>query len=180
MDEVIRLISRKQCQPKSEPIETDEAGVPVAPSFLGHTMAAVHTLGSLLSASSRAVWGGLNAATGGEGGTGNLNPFDSTGGIELSHFLANKGLIAKNDDSRWELMPTVENGKFNPGDIGRGVIDMVGDPTTWLTPLGLTKAGSGLAKAGALEKGLINQIAAKQRALVSARVPFGGVISRHK
>lgn len=176
MPEEIRLISRKQRQPKSEPIETDEAGVPVAPSFLGHTMAAVHTLGSLLSAPSRAVWGGINAATGGEGGTGNLNPFDSTGGIELSHVLANKGLIAKNDDSRWELMPTVENGKFNPGDIGRGVIDMVGDPTTWLTPLGLTKAGSGLAKAGALEKGLINQIAAKQRALVSARVPFGGVI----
>lgn len=171
----IRLITPKTKKEKPEPIEVDEAGVPVAPSFLGRSLAAVHTLGSMLSAPSRAVWGGVNAATGGEGGAGNMNPFDSTGGIELDTVLANQGVIAKNDPTRWEIMPTVENGQFNPGDIGRGVIAAAGDPTSWVIPLGKTAKGAEAAMKGTLSKGLIKQISNKERALVSVRAPFQGV-----
>jgi hypothetical protein len=144
----------------------------------GGALSGLHVVGSILNTPSRLLWGTVNALQGGEGGFGNLNPIDSTGGIELSHVLANNGVIAKNDPNSWELMPTTgEDGVFNPGDFGRGLIDMAGDPTSWLTPFGLTKAGQaskiGAAGAAPLEKGLVNQLAAGQRGLVGLNLPLG-------
>lgn len=94
------------------------------------TMSGLHTVGSILSTPSRVLWGGLNGIAGGEGGFGNMNPIDSTGGIELSHVLGNLGIIQKNDPNKWEWMDPV-----------RGLIDIAGDPTTYLNPLTMTTKG---------------------------------------
>lgn len=134
-------------------------------------MSGLHVLGSLGSLPSRALWGGLNAATGGD--VGNLDPYDSKGGVELDRFLSNKGVIAPNDESLWEITPTFENGKFNPGDLGRGVIAALGDPTTYIAPFGLTKAGASAYKAGKLAGTTAEQLARGDRALLSFHAPFG-------
>ena len=157
-----RLRKRKQLE--QEP-EQGVVAVPETPSLLGHVGSAVHALGSFLSTPSRIVHGGINALTGGEGGFGNLNPLDSTGGIEASRHLIRAGILPKNDPTKWELH-----------DVTRGLVDMAGDPMTVLTPFGLTKAGLQAAKAGTLTRGVLPQIAAGERALLTARLPFQGVI----
>lgn len=140
---------------------TPAAAVPQS-TLLGHVGSAVHTLGSILSAPSRLVHGTINAVTGGEGGFGNLDPLDSTGGIEGSRHLIRAGILAENDPTRWEL-----------GDIGRGVADLALDPTSWIGIGGVTKAGSAAAKAGTLTRGLIPAIAKGERALINIRSPLG-------
>lgn len=126
-------------------------------------LSGLHTVGSLLSTPSRAIWGSANAAVGGEGGFGNLDPWDMTGGVQASDFLANQGVIAKNDPNQWEWMDPV-----------RGAIDIAGDPTTFLGPGGLTKAGMAASKAGGagLSKGIAQQVAKGERGLISVGLPF--------
>lgn len=148
------------------------AGLDAAKAVASVPLSTAATLGSLLSTPSRLLYGSINAATGGEGGFGNLNPIDSTGGVELSHVLGNAGAIAKNDPSRWELLPTIENGKFNPGDFGRGLIDIAGDPLSWITPAGLTKAGLIAKKAGTAAPTTLGQFAKGERAIASFAKPF--------
>lgn len=127
-------------------------------------LAGLHTAGSILSLPSRAIYGSLNEATGGPGGFGNLDPFDMTGGVQASDFLANQGVISKNDPTAWEWMDPV-----------RGAIDIAGDPTTFLGGLGLTKAGMAATKAGGtgLAKTITQQVKSGQRGLLSFGVPFG-------
>jgi len=129
----------------------------------GIGLSGLHTVGSVLSTPSRVLWGGINAATGGEGGFGNLDPLDMTGGIQASDVLANQGVISRNDPNQWEWMDPV-----------RGAIDLAGDPTTYIGGLGLTKAGSAAAKAGGagLSKGLAAQVAKGERGLLSVGLPF--------
>ena len=127
----------------------------------GAAASGLHTLGSILSTPSRVLYGTINGLAGGQGGFGNMNPFDSTDGVELSHVLGNAGVLAKNDPSKWEVMDPI-----------RGLIDVAGDPTAWLPPLALTKAGNTAAKAGTLATGRINQIRAGQRGLVGFRAPL--------
>lgn len=132
----------------------------------GGTASGLHTIGSILSTPSRVLWGSINGLAGGEGGFGNMNPLDSTGGIELSHVLGNAGVIAKNDPTKWEW-----------GDLGRGLVDIAGDPTSWAGVGGLTRAGVTASKltagtAGALERGVINQFRAGQRGIVSVHHPL--------
>lgn len=126
-------------------------------------LSGLHTAGSILSTPSRVIWGGVNAALGGEGGWGNLDPFDMTGGIQLSDVLANQGVIAKNDPTQWEWMDPV-----------RGLIDIGGDPTTYAGIGGLTRAGQAAAKAGGkgLQSTITGQIKSGQRGLVSVGLPF--------
>lgn len=124
-------------------------------------MSGLHTVGSILSTPSRMLWGTVNAAAGGQGGFGNVNPFDSTGGIELSHVLGNAGVIAKNDPTKWEL-----------GDFGRGVVDMLGDPTSYIGIGALSKGGQAAVKGGRLAPGIVNQIRQGQRGLIGAQIPF--------
>lgn len=174
----IRLGKRQKQNTQSVPAEVAPkrtvvgTGLDAAKAVASVPLSAAATLGSLLSTPSRLLYGGINAATGGEGGFGNLNPIDSTGGIELSGILGNAGVIAKNDPSRWELLPTVENGKFNPGDFGRGLIDIAGDPLSWITPAGLTKAGLVAKKAGAAAPTTLGQFAKSERAIASFAKPF--------
>lgn len=127
----------------------------------GAAVSGLHTIGSILSTPSRVLWGTINGLAGGEGGFGSMNPLDSTGGIELSHVLGNAGLISKNDPTKWEW-----------SDFGRGLVDIAGDPTTLIAPLGLTKAGVAASKAGTLTKGLVNSIRAGERGLVGVKIPF--------
>ena len=151
----------------------------------GAAASGLHTVGSILSTPSRVLWGGVNGLMGGEGGFGNMNPFDSTGGIELSHVLGNAGVIAKNDPHAWELMPGVgSDGKVNLGDLGRGLVDIAGDPLSWALPLGLTKAGQLAAKSGTLAPGLVNSIRKGHRAAISFQNPLtmkaiGGIGTGH-
>lgn len=147
------------------PAENVEVAVPEAPGVIGHATGALHTLGSLLSFPSRVVHGTINSATGGEGGFGNLNPFDATGGIEASRHLIRAGILPENDPTQWEW-----------SDLTRGLADVAGDPTTWLGVGGLTAAGEAAAKAGRLSRGLVPQIARGERALLTARVPFRGAV----
>ena len=156
---------RKRGVTGEEPQQPDGGAPEVPSSLLGHVGSAVHTLGSILSTPPRLLHGAINAATGGEGGFGNLNPLDSTGGIEASHHLVRAGILPENDPTKWELH-----------DVTRGLVDMAGDPTSWLTPFGLTKAGLAASKAGTLAKGFGSQIAAGERALLAAHVPFQGVV----
>lgn len=130
----------------------------------GGAMSGLHTVGSILSTPSRVLWGSINGLTGGEGGFGNMNPLDSTGGIELSHVLGNAGVIAKNDPNKWEW-----------GDLGRGLVDIAGDPTSWAGVGGLTKAGVAASKAGRLTPGLVNSVRAGERGLLSFHHPLATV-----
>lgn len=158
----IRLSRRAEKQPRAarEPL-SPEASRSLFSHAGGAAMSSLHTIGSILSTPSRVLWGTVNGLTGGEGGFGNMNPLDSTGGIELSHVLGNAGVIAKNNPHAWEW-----------SDVGRGLVDIAGDPTTWLTPLGLTKAGIAASKQGTLTGSKVSQIARGQRGLVGARIPF--------
>lgn len=121
----------------------------------------LHTIGSILSTPSRVLWGSINGLAGGDGGFGNMNPLDSTGGIELSHVLGNAGVIAKNDPTKWEW-----------GDLGRGLVDIAGDPTSYLGAGVLTKSGVGAAKAGTLAATKLQQVAKGERALLSVVNPL--------
>jgi hypothetical protein len=121
----------------------------------------LHTVGSLLSTPSRLLWGTANALAGGKGGFGNLDPLDATGGIELADFLGNMGVVPKNDPNKWEW-----------GDLGRGALNIAGDPLSYLTPLPLTKAGRAAYDARKLTKGVIPSIRSRERALVGLQVPF--------
>lgn len=155
-----------RASPSRSPELSDiNSSVPDSPSFLATTGSALHTLGSVLNWPSRLVHGTINAATGGEGGFGNLNPVDSTGGIEASQHLVRAGIMPANNPNEWEL-----------SDLARGAADIAGDPTTWIGLGGMTRAGNVAAKSGSLAKGFVPQIAAGQRALLTARVPFGDVI----
>lgn len=138
----------------------------------GGAMSGLHTIGSLMSTPSRVIWGSINGMAGGEGGYGNMNPWDSTGGVEASHVLGNAGLISKNDPTRWELMPNFQNGQINPGDLGRGIIDMLGDPTSYIGVGAVTKAGSKAAREGARIAGFTNQLRAGHRAALTFGLPF--------
>lgn len=129
-----------------------------------------NVVANTLNKPSRALWGSLNYLAGGDSGGGLLNlvPFSDTmgltdpnDGIQASDFLANQGLISKNDPNKWELMDPI-----------RGVIDIAGDPLTYLSPLSLTAKGAGLAKTGSLSKGLLGQIRQGERGLVGYGVPF--------
>lgn len=124
-------------------------------------MTGLHTVGSALSFPSRVVWGTANALAGGPGGFGNLNPFDSTGGIELSQFLANQGLMAQNDPTKWEW-----------GDVGRFGVDVLGDPTSYLGFGALTQSGKAASKAGRLTGTAAQQIGRGERALIGLQAPF--------
>ena len=148
------------------------AGLDAAKAVASVPLSTAATLGSVISTPSRLIHGSLNAAMGGEGGFGNLNPLDSTGGVEFSRLLANAGAISHNDPSRWEFLPTIENGKFNPGDFGRGLLDIAGDPLSWITPAGLTKAGLAATKAGTARRTFLGQIAKGERAIASFAKPF--------
>lgn len=130
----------------------------------GTALSSLHTIGSILSTPSRVLWGGINGLAGGEGGFGNMNPFDSTGGIELSHVMGNAGIIAKNDPTKWEW-----------GDFGRGLVDIAGDPTSWIGVGGLTKAGVTAFKKGALTPGIVNSIRAGERGLLSVHHPLAAL-----
>lgn len=158
-----RMVPKKRRQNAAQ---GDGPAVPDTPaSIAGQVGAAalsgLHTVGSVLSTPSRALWGAVNGLAGGEGGFGNMHPLDSTGGVELSHVLGNAGLIAKNDPNAWEW-----------SDFGRGVVDMIGDPTSWVGVGGLTKAGVQAAKAGRLTKGVAGSIRAGERGLVSFHTPI--------
>lgn len=155
----IKLLTRKQSLGE----QVEPAPEPDQSTLLGHVGSAFHTVGSLLSAPSRVAHGTLNALTGGEGGFGNMNPFDSTGGIEGSQHLVRLGILPKNDPSQWELH-----------DFTRGVADLGLDPASWIGIGGLTKAGVGASKtlAGAT-KGIVPSIAAGERALINLRSPLG-------
>lgn len=155
-----RKAGSKPNRTRSEQATPDEAKSLLSKAG-GAAVRGLHTIGSILSTPSRVLWGTLNGIAGGAGGFGNMNPLDSTGGIELSHVLGNAGVIPKNDPTKWEW-----------GDFGRGLVDIAGDPTTWLTPLGLTKAGMAASKQGALTGSKLSQISRGQRGLVGARIPF--------
>lgn len=128
-------------------------------------------VGNTLNKPSRALWGTLDQLAGGHGGGGLLNliPFSDTmgltdpgQGVEASQFLANRGLLAQNDPTKWEAM-----------DFGRGLIDAVGDPLGWVAPLGLTKAGVAASRAGTATKGILPSIARGERAILGLQMPFG-------
>lgn len=162
----IRLSKRAENQPRAarEPL-SPEASRSLLSQAGGAAASGLHTIGSILSTPSRVLWGTLNGIAGGEGGFGNMNPLDSTGGIELSHVLGNAGLIAKNDPSRWEW-----------GDLGRGLVDITGDPTSWMGVGGLTKAGVAASKSSAgVTRGFSNAIREGERGLISFHHPLSSV-----
>ena len=138
-------------------------------------LSGLHTLGSMSSYPSRLVHGAINSATGCEGGFGNTSLMDSSGGIEMSRHLERAGLIEKNDPTKWELR-----------DPLAGMVDVAGDPTSWIGLGALTKKGADLAKLGrhatteavghageaaaeGLKKGWLNQIKAGERGLIGFR-----------
>lgn len=154
------IIRRKQLtapQPANQEAERSS----ILQDAAGAAMTGLHTVGSALSFPSRVVWGTANAISGGPGGFGNLNPFDSTGGIEASQFLANQGLISQNDPTKWEW-----------GDLGRFGLDVLGDPTSYLGFGALTKTGQAASKAGRLTGTAAQQIGRGERALLGLQVPF--------
>lgn len=169
-------LSKKQSQPEqagvNQPDLDQEQQAGLLSTLGGGAMSGLHTVGSLMSAPSRAIWGSVNGMAGGDGGYGNMNPWDSTGGVEASHVLGNAGLIAKNDPTRWELIPHFQNGQINPGDLGRGIIDMLGDPTSYIGVGALTKAGSKAAREGARVAGFANQLRQGHRAALTFGLPF--------
>lgn len=135
------------------------------------TMSGIASAANMLSKPSRALWGSANFLAGGNSGGGLLNliPFSDTmgltnpnEGVELSKFLGNQGLMSQNDESKWEWMDPV-----------RGLVDIAGDPLSWLGPGALTKAGTKAAKAGTLTRGFLPSIRSGERALVGLQVPFG-------
>lgn len=134
------------------------------------TMSGIASAANMLSKPSRALWGSANFLTGGNSGGGLLNliPFSDTmgltdpnQGVELSKFLGDQGLMSQNDESKWEWMDPV-----------RGVVDIAGDPLSWLGPGALTKAGTSAAKAGKLTKGFVPSIRSGERAIVGLQLPF--------
>lgn len=171
-----RLTKKSQQQPQevgvNQPQLDQEQQAGLLSTLGGGAMSGLHTIGSLMSTPSRAIWGTINGIAGGEGGYGNMNPWDSTGGIEASHVLGNAGVIAKNDPTRWELIPKFQNGQINPGDLGRGIIDMLGDPTSYIGVGAVTKAGSKAAREGARVAGFANQLRAGHRAALTFGLPF--------
>lgn len=134
------------------------------------TMSGIASVANMLSKPSRALWGSANFLAGGDSGGGLLNliPFSDTmgltnpnEGIELSKFLGNQGLMPQNDESKWEWMDPV-----------RGVVDIAGDPLSWIGPGALTKTGVSAMKAGTLTKGFLPSVRAGQRSLVGLQLPF--------
>lgn len=157
----LRLTRRtKAAAPIQEDIPQEEQSSMLSKAG-GAALSGLHTLGSILSTPSRALHGTANYLTGGEGGFGNLNPLDSTGGIEGSQHLIRAGLLSKNDPTKWEW-----------GDLGRGLADAALDPTTYIAGLGLTGKGAKAAKLGTQAAGRVGQIAAGERALLTAGLPF--------
>lgn len=132
----------------------------------GAAMSSLHTAASVLSTPARVLYGGINGALGLRGGFGNMNPFDSTGGIEGADLLENLGLHPKNDPNKWEL-----------SDFTRFGVNLATDPLTWTGLGALTKTGvaaSKLAKGttGSLSKGVLNQIRNGERSLLSLHAPL--------
>jgi len=165
-------LTKKDKPKQAEPVSPQQSASLLQQAG-GTALSGLHTLGSLLSAPSRRLWGNVSAATGHD--AGNMSLLDSTGGKELSHVLGEQGVIAPNDESKWEFMPGFDHqGRFNPGDIGRGLIDIAGDPTSWLLPLGLTQRGIGIAKQGRhlLAPTLLQQIRNGERGLVGLTHPL--------
>lgn len=111
----------------------------------GAAMSGLHRIGSVISAPSRLIHGTINAgldkALGTDtGGFGNLNPIDSTGGIEGSKHLERMGLLAPNDPTKWEWR-----------DPLAGAADIALDPLSYAFGVGLAKRGaSALSKATGL------------------------------
>jgi len=158
----IRSSKQASSRPRLQPEEiTPEESASLLSKAGGAAMSGLHTLGSVLSLPSRLIHGTINAATGGEGGFGNLNPIDDTGGIQGSRHLVRMGILPENDPNKWELH-----------DFTRGLADLALDPTTYLAVGALTKAGTGAAKLGKLAPGVLNQISQGERALVGLRAPF--------
>lgn len=158
--------------PLAQPLTRSDSAMKRLLRDLGRGVASgASVVGNTLNKPDRAFWGSLNALAGGESGGGLLNliPFSDTlgitdpnDGIEASDFLANQGLIPKNDPTKWETW-----------DVGRGLIDTGLSPTSWLAPLPLTKLGAAAAKTGKLTKGIAPSIASGERALVGLQAPFG-------
>ena len=163
----LKVKRRKTAAPVVEPTDSNNASLL---SSLGQgSLSALHTVGSLLSLPSRALWGTVNALSGGEGGFGNLNPIDATGGIELSHVLGDVGLIHKNDPNKWEWMDPV-----------RGVIDIAGDPLTYVNPLTYTKKGIDLVRnAGRAAKPAAGAIDDVTEAAAKAAGPIANPAERY-
>lgn len=133
---IVRLKRKKQESPIGyEQEQSPEENASLLQQLGSGALSTMHTVGSVLSAPSRWTWGTINGLAGGEGGYGNMSLTDSTGGVELSHVLGNMGLLQKNDPNSWEWMDPV-----------RGLVDIAGDPTTYLNPLPLTAKGLGLIK----------------------------------
>lgn len=132
-----RLIKRRggNRSVADEPAQTPEETRSLLSQAGGVGLSGLHTVGSLLSTVSRGTHGTINALTGGEGGFGNLNPIDSTGGIEGSRHLERMGILAKNDPTKWEWR-----------DPLAGVADIAMDPLTYAAGVGLVKrAASGIS-----------------------------------
>lgn len=133
---------------------------------------AIHKLASLASYPSRLMYGGLNAAQGMPGGYGNTSILDGEGGIEASQYLANNGYgFFKNDPNKWEWR-----------DPASGVVDIFGDPTTYIPAVApLRLLGKGLS-AASKATGLTKKIASSEIGLL-ARAAFDssvkGTYSKH-
>ena len=131
MAEIIRSLKRKggtRSAAPTEPEQTPEEQQSLLRQAGGVGLSGLHTIGSLLSTVSRSTHGTINALTGGEGGFGNLNPIDSTGGIEGSRHLERLGILAKNDPTKWEWR-----------DPLAGMADIAMDPLTYAAGVGLAK-----------------------------------------
>lgn len=136
--------SRGQRKSATQIAETPEEQQSLLASTRDFGLAGLHTVGSLLSTVSRGTHGTINALTGGEGGFGNLDPIDSTGGIEGSRHFERLGLLAKNDPTKWEWRDPVA-----------GVADIALDPLTYKFGVGLVMRAikgasylTGITKAG--------------------------------
>lgn len=123
-------------------------------------------------------------------GDKSANPFDQlltptmsdsrTTGTELLRQASQKMGSTLMDPSRDD--PWYKSAARGAAGIGAEILT---DPLSWVTPLGLTKAGVQAAKAGTLARGIAPSIRAGQRSLLSfnlplATRPFGSVGSQTK